>query len=593
MTNLGLYLPLITLHLRFLLPRNFGLIIMHIPILQDIVVIIGLAILVSFIFNLLRIPPIVGFLLTGILAGPSGLGLVHGVKEVEVMAEIGVILLLFTIGLEFSLQKLIRIKKIALLGGTVQVILTIALVMAVGLIYGFNLKQSLFAGFLVSLSSTAIVLKMLQSKSDLDTPHGRNALGILLFQDVIVVPMMIVVPIMGGANKISEQNFLVLISQAILLLGIILVSAKWIIPILLHQVARIRNRELFLLTIVFIAFSVAWLTSQFGLSLALGAFLAGLIISESEYSHAAVSNVIPFHDLFMSFFFVSVGMLLDIKFFLANPWICLLLAVSLILIKFFTAGIASLILRYPLRTAIIVGFALAQIGEFSFILSGVGRKNNLIPNEAFQIFLAVVIITMLVTPFIFSLKNYIDTIISFLPLPKRLKTGLSKLPEESTTTKMADHLIIVGFGFSGRLLARVAQFADLKYEIIDLNPDTVRTQQNAGEPILYGDSTHKEVLRQAGIEWARVIVIVVNDPSATLQTVRMSRDLNPKIHIVARSRYLQGSEELYRLGANEVMVEEAESAISIFTSVLTNFEIPKEKINSLSLKARADQLHTK
>lgn len=564
---------------------------MHIPLLQDIVIIIGLAIVVSFVFNLLKIPPIVGFLLTGILAGPFGLGLVHGVKEVEVMAEIGVILLLFTIGLEFSLQKLIRIKKIVLLGGTLQVGLSIALVTGIGIAYGLSLPQALFAGFLVSLSSTAIVLKMLQEQSDLDTPHGRNALGILLFQDVIIVPMMIVIPILGGAQVFGQSDLLPLIWKSVLLVAIILVSAKWIIPHLLHQVARLRNRELFLLSIVFIAFSVAWLTSQFGLSLALGAFLAGLIISESEYSHAAVSNILPFHDLFMSFFFVSIGMLLDIHFFLTNPFISLLLAGCLILIKFFTAGIATIILKYPVRTAIIVGFALAQIGEFSFILSAVGRNHALIPQDAYQTFLAVVIISMITTPFIYALKKYVDNIVSVLPVPRALKTGLAKGLTDSPEVEDAGHLIIVGFGFSGRLLARAAKQANLRYKIIDLNPDTVRNEQNAGEPIFYGDSTQRTVLKKAGIERARVIVLVINDSSATLKSVKLARELNPKIHIIARSRYLQGSEELQRLGADEVMVEEAESAISIFASVLTKFEISENKIESLSEKVRSDKLH--
>lgn len=563
---------------------------MHIPILQDIVIIIGLAILVSFVFKLLRIPPIVGFLLTGILAGPYGLGLVKAVKEVEVMAEIGVILLLFTIGLEFSLQKLIRIKKVVLIGGTIQVLLTIVIVAAIGLVYGFTLPQSLFIGFLVSLSSTAIVLKILQEHSDLDTPHGRNTLGILLFQDVIVVPMMIIIPILGGATKLAQQNFWFIALQALLLIVIILVSARWVIPILLHQVARLRNRELFLLLIVFIAFAVAWLTSQFGLSLALGAFLAGLIISESEYSHAAVSNVLPFHDLFMSFFFVSIGMLLNIEFFIANPWICLLLAVCLIIVKFFTAGIASILLRYPLRTAIIVGFALAQIGEFSFILSTVGREHNLITGNAFQIFLAVVVLSMILTPFIFSLRKYAEKIASVLPLPKILKTGSANIHKGVKANEYSDHLLIVGFGLNGRKLVQAAKAANLKYVIVDMNPDTVRTEQHTGEPIFFGDASQGEVLLKAGVERARILAVVINDPAAALRITRLVKELNSKLYIIVRSHYLQGSEEFYNLGADEVVVEEFESAIRIFARVLINYKVPQNKIDALCSKLRIEEL---
>jgi len=562
---------------------------MHIPLLQDIVIIIGLAILVSFVFNLLRIPSIVGFLLTGILAGPYGLGLVKAVKEVEVMAEIGVILLLFTIGLEFSLKKLIRIKKVVLIGGTFQVLITIVIVAIIGLAYGLTLPQSLFVGFLVSLSSTAIVLKMLQERSDLDTPHGRNTLGILLFQDVIVVPMMIIIPILGGAAKLAEQNFWLIALQALFLVVIILVSARWIIPILLHQVARLRNREIFLLLIVFIAFSVAWLTSQFGLSLALGAFLAGLIISESEYSQAAIANVLPFHDLFMSFFFVSIGMLLDIDFFITNPLICLFLAACLIVVKFFTAGMASIILRYPLRTAIIVGFALAQIGEFSFILSAVGREHNLITGSAFQIFLAVVVLSMILTPFIFSLRKYAEKIAAILPLPKILKTGSANLHKDVKANEYSDHLIIVGFGLNGRKLAHAANVANLKHIIVDMNPDTVRTEQQAGEPIFFGDASQRSVLRKAGIERARILAVVINDPAASLRVTRLAKELNPELYIIVRSRYLQGSEEFYKLGANKVVVEEFESAIRIFTWVLNSYNVPQNQIDALCSKLRIEE----
>lgn len=565
---------------------------MHIPILQDIVIIIGLAIVVSFVFNLLRIPTIVGFLLTGILAGPYGLGLVKAVKEVEVMAEVGVILLLFTIGLEFSLQKLIRIKKIVLIGGTLQVGLTIAIVTGIGIIYGLSIPQSIFVGFLVSLSSTAIVLKLLQERSDLDTPHGRNTLGILLFQDVIVVPMMIIIPMLGGAPKFAEQNILLIALKALFLVGIILVSARWIIPFLLHQVTRLRKRELFLLSIVFIAFSVAWLTSQFGLSLALGAFLAGLIISESEYSQAAISSILPFHDLFMSFFFVSIGMLLDIEFFFTNPIICLFLAGCLIIIKFFTAGIASIILRYPLRTAIIVGFALAQIGEFSFILSAVGRENQLIPDDAFQIFLAVVVLSMILTPFIFSLRKYANSIAKFLPLPKILKTGTANIHEDVKVNEYTDHLIIVGYGLNGRNLAHAAHVANLKYIIVDMNPDTVRTEQQANKPIFFGDSSQRTVLLKAGIERARIMAIVINDPAAERRITRLARELNSNIYIIVRSRYLQGSEEFYKLGANKVVIEELESAIQIFTWVLTNYNVPKNQIDALCAKMRIEESKT-
>jgi monovalent cation:H+ antiporter-2, CPA2 family len=562
---------------------------MHIPLLQDVVIIIGLAILVSFLFNLIRIPPIIGFLLTGILAGPHGFGIIKVVNEVEIMAEIGVVLLLFIIGLEFSVQKLLKIKKIVLIGGTSQVLLSIAGVTAIGYYYGLSIPNSVFAGFLVSLSSTAIILKLLQEKSELDSPHGRTTFGILVFQDVIVVPMMIITPLLAGAYTSNDQSIADFIIKIVIFLVVIITLAKWIIPMVLHQVARLRNREMFLLTVVFIVFSVAWFTSELGLSLALGAFLAGVIVSESEYSQAAISNLLPFHDLFMSFFFVSIGMLLNVKFFIANIFIVLILAAGLILLKFFIAALATIFLRFPLRTALITGISLAQIGEFSFILSDVGREFELIGPDVYQIFLSVVVITMIATPFIYALRYQIAGLVKIIPLPNTIKNGTSIKKGKTPAQTKNNHLIIVGFGHSGRLLSKAAVSAGLDYNIVDLNPDTVRLELKAGEPIMYGDATQGKVLQKAGIDKARILVIVSNDAIANVHTVRLARQINPNIYIIARSRYFRGSEELNISGADEVMIEEAESAISIFSSVLSHYGVNQDQITRLCERIKTNK----
>ncbi len=337
---------------------------MQIPLLNDIVIIFGLAIAVLFICHRLRVPTVVGFLLTGIFVGPYGLGLIKAVHEVEILAEIGVVLLLFTIGIEFSLQRLLQIKKSILLGGSLQVLLTFLATLFIARHFGQAFGEAVFIGFLVALSSTAIVLRLIQERAEVDSPHGRTTLGILIFQDVIIVPMILVTPLLAGATGNLGESLFVLLGKGIGIILLVIVSARWIVPQLLYQIARTRNQEIFLLSVVVICFGVAWLTSKAGLSLALGAFLAGLIISESEYSHQALGNILPFRDVFTTFFFVSIGMMLDVGFLFQQPGFIVLIALSVLVLKAIIAGSVTILLRFPLRTGILVGSALGQMVNF-------------------------------------------------------------------------------------------------------------------------------------------------------------------------------------------------------------------------------------
>jgi len=301
---------------------------MEIPLLTDVVIIFGLSIGVLFICHRLRVPAVVGFLLTGIFVGPYGLGLVKAIHDVEIFAEVGIVLLLFTIGIELSIERLLQIRKAILMGGSLQVLLTFLATLFIARQLGQAFSKSVFIGFLVTLSSTAIVLKLIQERAEVDSPHGRTTLGILIFQDIIIVPMILVTPLLAGATGNLGGSLLILLAKGIGIILLVMVSAKWVVPQLLYQIARTRNHELFLLSVVVICFGVAWLTSKAGLSLALGAFLAGLIISESEYSHQALGNILPFRDVFTSFFFVSIGMLLDIGFLFRQPGTIALIALG-------------------------------------------------------------------------------------------------------------------------------------------------------------------------------------------------------------------------------------------------------------------------
>jgi len=560
---------------------------MEIPLLNDIVIIFGLSIAVLFIFHLIRVPAIVGFLLTGILAGPHGLGLVHGVHEVEVLAEIGVVLLLFAIGLEFSLKRMSQIKRSILLGGSLQVLLTIVAVFFISMQIGLTSDESIFMGFLIALSSTAIVLKLIQERAEIDSPHGRATLGILLFQDVIIVPMMLFTPLLAGATGDLGESLIILVAKGIGIILLVAVGARWIVPRALYQIARTRSRELFLLSIFMICLAVVWLTSSLGLSLALGAFLAGLIISQSEYSHHALGNVLPFRDVFMSFFFVSIGMLLDLDFLFQQPGLILLIALCFLALKAGIACFVAFLLGFPLRTAILVGLALCQVGEFSFILSRTGVEHGLLAGDAYQFFLTVSVLTMAATPFVIALAPRIADAALRLPLPGILKSGWHPVQGVDRAHKQ-DHLIIIGFGVNGRNVARAAGISGIPYAILEMDPDIVRAEHAKGEPIYYGDATYEAVFQHADIEDARIVVIAISDPAATRRITAIARRLNPKIHIIVRTHYLQEMKPLYELGADDVIPEEFETSVEIFTRVLVKYLIPRDEIESFIAEVRSD-----
>ena len=562
---------------------------MEVALFKDVLVIFSLAIGVLLVCQRLNLPTVVGFLLTGILAGPYGFGLISAIEEVEVLAEIGVMLLLFTIGVEFSLKEFMRMKKSVVLGGSLQVILTFLVSFAIATRLGRPFNEAVFMGFFISLSSTAIVLKILQEKVEFDSPHGRMALAVLIFQDIAVVPMMLFTPLLTGEGANLGQSLGFLALKGIGVFALVAVSARWIVPGLLYQIARSRSRELFLLSVLVMCFGVAWLTYLAGLSLALGAFLAGLIISESEYGYHALGNIVPFRDVFTSLFFVSIGMLLDLGFLIEQPDQVGLIVAAVITSKTLIATLAVLLLGFPLRTAIIVGLTLCQVGEFSFILAKVGVDYGLLVGDTFQLFLAVAVITMGVTPFIMALAPRLANATLRLPLPDKLKTGFSSKSEtvsEHQSHQLVDHLIIVGHGLSGRNVATAAKTAKIPYVIIEMNPETVRKEKKAGEPIIYGDATHEAVLKHVGIEGARVMVVVISDPTATRRITAVAKRLNPKIHIIARTRFLAESTPLHDLGANEVIAEEYETSLEIFARVLAKYLVPKTEIDRLTAETR-------
>ena len=560
---------------------------MEIPLLYDICIIFGLSIGVLLICHRLSVPSIVGFLLTGLIAGPHGLGLIQADREVEILAEIGVILLLFAIGIEFSLRNLLQIRRAVLLGGSLQVGLTLLVAFALAQHFGQATNESLFIGCLAAVSSTAIVMKLLQERDETRTPHGGTALAILIFQDIAIVPMILITPILAGEASDMSRALILLLAKGVMMIGVVFVGAKYVVPLILSQVLRTRSREVFLLSVLSICLAVVWLTSRVGVSLALGAFLAGLIVSESEPSHDALGHISPFRDVFTSFFFVSVGMLLDFHVLFQKPLLIAGLTIGVLVAKSIIAGGVTSMLGYPLRTAILAGLTLSQVGEFAFILSKSGVEHGLLSDANYKLFLAVSVVTMAATPFIISAAPHVAGGILRLPLPRRLVSGLSPIAL-TQDAEQTNHVIIIGFGVNGRNVAKAARAADIPYVIVEMNPETVRTERANGEPIFYGDAIHDAVLHHANIKAARVVVVVISDDAASRRIVATAHALNPTAHIIARTRHLAEVEPLFRVGANEVIPEEFETSVEIFTRVLMEYLIPHDQIEQFIAEVRAD-----
>ncbi len=447
---------------------------MELTFLKSLVIILCISAIIVFVLGRLKISSIVGFLIAGVIVGPHGAHLISDVRDVELFAEIGVILLMFTIGLEFSLKNLLKLRRSIFGGGLIQIILTISVVvLLISLFVQHSLNMAIFEGFLVSLSSTAIVMKILQEKSEVYSPHGRMSLGMLIFQDLCVVPFMLLIPVLAG-NGGSSGDVAITMLKAALVVGIVLLASKWGVPRMLHEVVSTRSRELFVITIILLCLGTALITSMFGLSLALGAFLAGIVISESEYAAQAISDILPFKESFTGLFFISVGMLLNLSFLRSHVWTISGIVVVIIIVKIITAAVSATMTGQSLQNSIHTGFYLSQIGEFSFILAVAGKNFGLITEGIYQLFLSASVLTMIATPFVISLSSPAALWFISRSLFNRLER-LRRIDErETVSAKRAGHVIITGFGVNGRNLAKVLRDMDIPYVILEINNNTVR-----------------------------------------------------------------------------------------------------------------------
>src|SRR6266545_4117148 len=556
-------------------------------ILRDLAIIFAGSLVVILVFHRLKLPALPGFIVAGVLLGPNALGLVSDVHQVENLAEVGVILLLFTIGIEFSLGRLREMGRQVIGGGLAQVGLTVGITSAVAAGFGLAWPVALLLGFLIALSSTAIVLKGLTDGGEIDAPHGRLATGVLIFQDLCVVPIMLVLPFLAGKSEGGVVGLFVALGKAGLVVVGVILAARTVVPRALREILKTRSRELFLIAVILIGTLTALGTAAAGASLALGAFLAGLIISESDYGHQALAELMPFRDIFISLFFVAVGMLVRLDIIRHNIVITLVAVAVIMGGKTLSAAVGPAVLGYSGRVALLAGVAVSQIGEFSFVLAKEGRVAGLLPDLLYQQFLGVAVITMLVTPFLLQGgPALLDALEKVLPLDRLLPgfrpRGLAPVHEQ-----IKDHVIVAGYGLNGRNLTAALRSISAPYLIVELNAQTVRKARTEGEPAFYGDATREEILRALGIDRARLFVIAISDPSATRRMVRVAREINPKVYIIARTRYVVEIPELTRLGANVVIPEEFETSIEIFSRVLAHYNVPRDEIGRLVAEIRA------
>ena len=545
--------------------------------LRELVIVLTATIAIVFVFQKLRLPNIVGFLLTGVIIGPHGFQLIQSVDQVETLAEIGVVLLLFTIGLEFSLETILSVQRRVVWAGFLQVVLTTLVVLAVARLLGASVEVGLFYGFLVSLSSTAIVLRIYHDRGEINSLQGRLASGLLLFQDLCVVPMMLLLPVLAGSGQDSIFFIVWVLAKSLITLVAIVWTARKLLPQLLHQVALLRNREIFVLFVVLVCFGAAWLTSETGLSLALGALVAGLVISESELSHQIVADILPLRDCFSGIFFISIGMLLNLGLLSQDFRITLFELLLMIGIKSLVLFAVFWWLYRSIRLGVVLGLGLAQIGEFSFVLAKAGINFKLLSPADGQIFLAASILSMMATPFLIQWAH--TWAFGFEGLFKDIGFNRSTGDGANETASATGHVIVVGYGLNGQNLARVLKEVSIPYRVLEMDPDLVRSAKAGGEPISFGDGTRPELLQQVGIDKARVLVVAISDPATTARLVSQARRLRTDLYIIVRTRYVAEIDHLYRLGANQVIPEEFETSVEIFARVLQEYHIPRNVIS--------------
>ncbi len=546
-------------------------------VLRDLAVVLAIATAAAYLFSRLRLSVVASFLVAGAVLGPTGAGLVAETAVVESLAEIGVVLLLFTVGLEVSLPEFGKMGRQVAGAGAAQVAAAVLCTAGILRLSGVPGPEAFFLGFAVSLSSTAIVLKLYAERGEIDQAHGRLSFGILIFQDLAVIPMMLMIPFLRQWDAARYPEIFAAMTKAGLGVAALLLLARFVIPRLLREVIRLNNREILATTVLLVVLGTAYIAYRWGLSLAMGAFLAGMVISESDYVHEIAAQILPFRDVFNGVFFISVGMLLDLPFLGRHLPVVLPMAVAVVALKALSAGGALRAVGASWRVAALTAIGLTQIGEFSFLLMSEGFRAGLLGGVQFQYLLAVAILTMVSTPALVwaapGLARSFERIVTRgAPFPEtQEEAGIRR-------AGLSNHVIIAGFGMNGQNLARALRATHLPYAVVDLNESKIRELRAAGEPAFFGDVSKPEILERVGIGRARMLVLAISDPLATRRAVAVARRINPALFLLVRTRYLVDVDDLAALGASAVIPEEFETSVEIFSRVLREYHVPSHVI---------------
>jgi CPA2 family monovalent cation:H+ antiporter-2 len=550
----------------------------ELSLLEDMAIVLAAALGGGMIAHRLKLPVIVGYLLVGIAIGPYGLHLIHNVADVETLATIGVVLLMFTLGMEFSLKTLRQIGRVATLGGTAQIIATTGLGFGLGWLLHWPVKESLLFGLFISMSSTIIVLKTLIERGELGSPHGRVMAGILLVQDLSVVIVMLILPSLGGDGGVFTRAWGWDFLRALSFLAMIFVLGLWVLPWFMRRVTERRSRELFVLTVVCLVFGAAFGAYYVGLSVALGAFLAGLLVSEAEYAHQARADIGPLRDIFAILFFVSLGMLADPHFIVANPAEVGGVVAAIVVGKFIIVSVIVWAFGYSGKTTLFAGSGLFQIGEFSFVMAAVALDMGIISNHLYSLTLAAAGITMLLTPFGMGLVSGLYHRLIQVRVVSRLFASHTDSGFSDESKRLSGHVVVCGYGQVARNLGKVLERRNFPYLVIDIDPRNLDPLRARGIPCIYGDAANPEILARAGLDKARVAVITFPDPIATRLAVANARRINPRLDVVARVHRDEDIESLRGLGVAEMVRPELEAGLEVIRHTLHRFGLTTQEI---------------
>lgn len=538
-------------------------------ILTDILIIFIVAVPVAYLFHKLKLPPIIGFLVTGALIGPFGFGFIGDINRINLLAQIGVALLLFSLGLEFSLKHFGETKTTSVMGGILQIVITILLLLFVSSVAGFGWKTGIFLGCAISLSSTSIVYSLLSQKRLIDSPHGRISIGILIIQDLSVVVMIALLPMLvEGSNSFTVIGILVATLKVVAVFVVFILGQKYLLGPILHHIALTRSKELFLTTILVLALGFGYITNALGLSFALGAFLSGLMLADTDFRFHALSEIAPFRYCFNGLFFVSVGMLFNPAF-LMNHWI--LVVLILIAIPICKAAITSIVvffMRYPVSVSVMTGLSLSQIGEFSFLLTLIAIKAGLISNFVCDFMIAAAFLTIVVTPVIMNMAPSIANAAGRIGWLNKIRCA--KRAADIDAAHLSNHVIICGFGPLGSSVGHILEQAEKEYIVLELNPSTVRRLRfrDDAKPVYLGDGASAEILYKSGIERASVLAVTAPDYMNSVAIIKQARVMNSKIKIITRAKFRNQVEDLYSAGADIVISEELEAGIEMGRYIL-------------------------